>query len=276
MQAALLWMLLAAFLFASMGALIKAASAHATVWQAVFFRALAGLPLLMGFAWYVRAPIRGSRPWLLMGRSVAGLIGVSLSFYAISRIPLGDATILVATAPIFVALLAPRFTREQVSRRLLGLLPFFLVGIALIVKPKFSSDWVPAMAALLAGFMTAVAQLWVKQLGETEPSVTIVLNFTVMATIGSAVPAFLAWRPLDTRTWFFLLSAGVIATVAQMAMTKAFSMGRASVVSVMTYAGTLFAYLLGILFFHERPDLSSMVGAIVLLTCGFTVARLTS
>jgi drug/metabolite transporter (DMT)-like permease len=86
---AILYMLLSAACFAVMGAMVKAAG-DLPVHQKVFFRNLVTLVITALMAWQKREnPFGPTRHLgLLLTRSLAGLFGVVLYFYAIGRLTL--------------------------------------------------------------------------------------------------------------------------------------------------------------------------------------------
>jgi drug/metabolite transporter (DMT)-like permease len=267
-------MLLACFLFSLMAVFAKLAMAVASTSQAIFFRAWASIPFLL---WYIRTHhipvLRGRQKRLLVTRGIIGLIGVYLYFYSLRKIPVGNANMLNATSPIFVAFLAGPLLKEPVSRKIYGALPIFITGLALIFRPTISIAWVPHLMALASGLASATAYLTIRQLTKKEPVSVVVFYFSVVALLGSIPPAFADWHPLNVRTFWLLTASGVFAMLAQLAMTRAYQLEKASVVSLFAYAGPVFTYIAGILVFHEIPNLSAVVGAMLVVLCATWVLR---
>ncbi len=131
-------MVLSALFFAGMSACFKAAASQANLWQTVFFRSAVALPMLVLIGWQRERTLKGNNSLFLISRSLTGFAGLCCGVYATARIPLGNATVLISTAPIFVALLSGFFSHEKTPQKVFYLLPFFTLGVALIVKPTLS------------------------------------------------------------------------------------------------------------------------------------------
>ena len=101
-----LWMLLAALLFAVMGALVKLAVVHHGIAEIVFYRSLLGIALLGAWGRWHGLTLRPPLAWLHLRRSALGILSLSLWFYALSLLPLGTATTLNYTSSLFLALFA--------------------------------------------------------------------------------------------------------------------------------------------------------------------------
>jgi drug/metabolite transporter (DMT)-like permease len=194
--------------------------------------------------------------------------------YALIRIPYGNASILHATAPIFVAFLARRLVGEQVSQRVFALLPMFILGVGLVVKPQVSLAILPNLAALGSGFLGGLAYLSVRKLGETDRGITIVFYFTGVTTLMWFPFALFHWKPLDGAILAQLIAIGVFGTGAQLAMTRAYKLERASLVSLFAYATPILAFLFGIALFNEQPDFAATLGALLVVVCGLIATQI--
>ncbi|HLG18529.1 MAG TPA: DMT family transporter [Bdellovibrionota bacterium] len=268
------WMLVAVFLFACMGACAKAASGAASTGQILFFRSVVGLPILVLLARRWKAPLLGSRSPLLVTRGIIGFFSLALYFFSLVRIPYGNAAVLQATSPIFVAFLAFPIVGERVSRKIFWLLPFFITGIALIVRPQAHRDLLPHLAAIGAGFLGSLAYLSVRKLSERDRGITIVFYFHLIATLASLPLAWIGWRPFNYRTAILLLGGGFFGTLAQLTMTRAYKLERASVISLFFYGIPFLAFIFGVLFFGERPDAVSLAGAVLIISCGLVATQI--
>ncbi|MFH1017734.1 MAG: DMT family transporter [Pseudomonadota bacterium] len=268
------WMVVAALLFALMGACVKAATFTNTASQAIFFRAAAGFPFLLWWARRRRIPLWGTRQrGLLVLRGILGFIALSLYFHSISQIPIGNASILNATSPVFVVLLSGFLLKERASRGVLASLPFFLLGVVLIVKPEAGAALLPSLEGLASGVFGALAYMSIRRLGETEHATTVVFYFTLLSFAGSIPMVILNWAPLTLHSTVYLVLAGLLATGGQMAMTRAYHMEKAGFVSLFSYTGPVFAFLLGMFFFREIPDVYAVVGAALVLGSALFLVR---
>lgn len=268
LESAVLCMILSCFLFAIMGSAVKFALREVPVYQAVFFRSSFAALILAIFIFFKKDSFLGNRPWLLTGRGLAGFIALSLNFYAISKISLGDAAILNQTSPLFVALFSVIFLGEKISRRVLFLSLFSFIGVAFIIKPSFSHFHYAALAGLLGGMIAALAYIAISQLHETDSSFTMAFYFTTISTLLSAPLMIYQSVSPSPFVWICLIVTGITGTFAQLLLTHAYKNEEASRVAPFSYVSVIFSFLFGMWLFNEKPDLYSLSGSgMVILAC---------
>src|SRR5262249_24813002 len=151
---------------------------------------------------------------LLLFRGFFGFISLTLYFYAVSKIPLGNAAILNSTAPIFVIFLSHQVLKEKIGKSVYLSLPFFFLGVLLIVKPSHSKEWLFHTLVLISGLKAALAYFSVRKSGSTVHSVTVVCYFTLVSFFGSIPLLFFDWKPLNPTNVFYLTASGIFATLA--------------------------------------------------------------
>jgi drug/metabolite transporter (DMT)-like permease len=134
----------------------------------------------------------------------------------------------------------------------------------------------PGLLGLISGFLAGVALLNVKQLAMIgEPDTRTVFYFTLTATLGSGI-----WMLLDRVHMITpqgiatLLGLGSTGTLAQLAMTRAYRVGKTLVVGSLAYSTIIFASLFGILLWHEVLPLSSWLGMALIIAGGVISLRL--
>jgi drug/metabolite transporter (DMT)-like permease len=192
-----------------------------------------------------------------------------LFFYAISALPLATAITLNYTSPLFLALFTVLILKEKPGWLLILALVIGFVGVLLLLRPTLSEDQATAgLMGLASGFLAGIAYLNVKQLGALgEPEWRVVYYFTLLSTIGSGIwMTFHSFHAITLEHFFILLGLGATATLAQLAMTRAYRTGKTLVVGSLAYSTVIFASLLGILLWQETLSLDSWlaIGLIVL------------
>jgi drug/metabolite transporter (DMT)-like permease len=274
------WMLVAAALFALMSVLVKHASASFSPAELVFYRSVFGLIAIWGvIALHQRrllAPLATVHFQAHFWRGLAGFIALVLFFYALARLPLATAVTLNYTAPLFLAVLSAWWLRERHGRGLIGAVLLGFVGIVLLLRPQVQGQaWLPALAGLVSGMLAAVAYVNVKQLGKLgEPEWRVVFYFTLLSTVGGGVWMALAGVHLpQARDWPWLIGIGVTATLAQLALTRAYHRGRTLTVGSLAYTTVGFSALYGVLLFGERLPLLAWIGMAVVAAAGIWAVR---
>lgn len=268
-------MLASGLLFAVMGALIKSVSASLPNEMVVFFRSAMGLLVLA--PWLVH---RGPRYFATrklgahLVRALTGLAAMYCFFYALGRLPLAEAVLLNYSAPLFIPLAALLWAGEGFSRKLWWPIAIGFAGIVLILKPGLALFAPVALIGLAAGILSALAMAGIRRLASTEPALRIVFYFSITATLVSAVPLIWAWQTPAPELWFKLIAIGVLATSAQLLMTRAYAHAPAAQVGPFSYSIVVFAGLLGWALWGELPDLLSLCGVLLVIAAGVLTIRL--
>ena len=183
------YMLLTAFFFSLMSLTVKLAGRTLPTGEIVFARCLFSLIVTWGMLRRVRVSVWGRRKGLLLLRGLTGFGGLMCFFYAISRLPLADTTVIQYTNPVFTAVLAGLFLAERTERKdLLGLV-LSMAGVVLVARPSFlfggftaGLNLAAVGVALLGAIFAASAYTVVRKLGETEHELVIVMSFPLVAT----------------------------------------------------------------------------------------------
>ena len=277
------WMLVAATLFALMGVLVKQASAHFSSPELVFYRSIFGLVAIwLGIVWQRRqffAPLATNHLTTHFWRGLAGFIALVLFFYALAHLPLATAVTLNYTAPLFLAVLSVVWLREQHGRGLLLAVVLGFVGIVLLLRPQLQTDtWLPALAGLVSGMLAAVAYVNIKRLGKLgEPEWRVVFYFTLLATLGGGAWMLLAGFHAPQFTDLpVLVGIGISATLAQLALTRAYHRGRTLTVGALAYSTVVFSALYGVLWFGERLPPIAWLGMALIVAAGILAVRVST
>lgn len=273
-------MLVAAALFALMGVLVKHLSVQFSSAELVFYRSVFGLAAI----WITIAvaqrrlfsPLATPHARAHVWRGLSGFTALVLFFYAIARLPLATAVTLNYTAPLFLAGLSAWWLRERHGRGLVGAVLLGFVGIVLLLRPQVEGqDWVPALAGLVSGMLAAVAYVNVKSLGRLgEPEWRVVFYFTLLSTLGGAAwMAVAGFHRPQAADWPWLIGIGVTATLAQLALTRAYHRGRTLTVGALAYTTVGFSAIYGVLLFGERLPVLAWSGMAVVAMAGIFAVR---
>jgi len=273
-------MLVAAALFALMGVLVKHASSNFSPAELVFYRSAFGLVAIWGVIAIshrrLLAPLATHHLRAHFWRGLSGFTALVLFFYAIARLPLATAVTLNYTAPLFLAALSAWWLHERHGRGLIGAVLLGFIGIVLLLRPQVQQQaWLPALGGLVSGMLAATAYVNVKQLGKLgEPEWRVVFYFTLLATMGGGVwMAVAGYHRPQAEDWPWLIGIGVTATLAQLALTRAYHRGRTLIVGALAYTTVGFSALYGVVLFGEDLPLMAWIGMIVVALAGILAVR---
>lgn len=252
---------LSALLFATMGVFVRLASHTASNEIIVFARNLTGLALLVplllvdhktGF----RTQVFPKHLW----RALTGLTAMYGFFYAIAHLPLSNAMIFTYSSPLFIPLVAWIFLKEAMTVRAWVSAGIGFLGVILVCKPDHGLMNHFAIIGLGSAFLAATAFVTVRALGASEPTPRIVFYFALIATVVSAVPLFWKGRAITLHEFGLLAAVGVLATVSQLCMTRAYALAPAGRIGPISYLAIIVAGIYAWILWGERPDTWAVLG----------------
>lgn len=281
------YMLFASFLFAIMGAFAKLASEHMSSLEVVFFRNIFGV-MFIGYALYKTPMVqKGGRPFLLFFRGLMGFLALLAYFYNVANIPLGDAVTFSKTAPIFTAIFAWLFLNEKLSLNAWLAVFVGFGGILLIAQPSGVGFSKYDLLGIFSGVGAALAYTSIRELKNYYDTRAIVLSFTLVGTVAPIMLFILSkyfyMSELDFMlgefvipsgvTWFYVIGLGVLGTLSQYYMTKAYGETKAGIVGAVSYSNIIFAILVGVMLGDSLPNFITACGIILIIAAGVMVAK---
>jgi S-adenosylmethionine uptake transporter len=276
------WLIVCAtFLFATMGVCVKLASADYPAGEIVFYRGMTGALMMLGLAHWHRGTIATRVASMHFWRSLSGVTALVLWFYAIGNLPLATAMTLNYMSSVWMALFllggAVALGTSRVDGRLIATVLVGFAGVALILRPTIAEQqlW-HGLMGLLSGVISATAYLQVTALGRVgEPEYRIVFYFSLGSVFAGA--ATLLWTGLHAHTLrgaALLLAVGVLATLAQLMMTRAYSRGRTLVNASLQYLGIAWAFGYGVILFGDHVTAMALSGMLLIVGAGLSATLL--
>ncbi len=274
-------MVLASLLFATMGVCVKLASAEYAPGEIIFYRGLTGALLIALIARSRGASLATRVPATHFWRSLTGVIAMFLWFYSLGNLPLATAMTLNYMSSVWMALFllggAAMLGSARVDGRLIGTVLLGFAGVALILRPTIEQDqlW-HGLIGLLSGMISATAYLQVTALARAgEPELRIVFYFSLGgALFGLLTTLFTGMHMHSVRGAALLLAVGVLATVAQLLMTRAYSNGRTLVIASLQYLGIAFSFGYGVLLFADHMTWMAFAGMLLIVCAGLAATQL--
>ncbi len=227
-------------------------------------------------------------PWLLRGRGVSlktsrhGLhfvtamltvIMTAAFFFALSEMPLAEATALNFTAPLFTTIIAALVLKERVEFVRWGATVVGFIGVLIILRPGFATIPLVALLPILGAFLLAWWFIGVKHLGETESAATITIYQTLWAALVLTLIAIPLWVTPTWATLGYSAAMGVLGTTGIICTSRAFAMAEASAIAPLDYLRLPFIAVIAFFAFGEVPDGVSVIGALIITASAIFIVR---
>lgn len=279
----IVYKLMSVVLFITMASLIKASSGHVPPGEAVFFRSLFAMPVIVVWLALRRELRTGFYTANPLGHFWRGLVGTSamgLGFTALGLLPLPEATAIGYAAPLLTVVFAAMFLGEQVRAFRLTAVGLGMIGVLIVLSPRLSvsgrdavttAESLGALVALTAAGCVALAQVFTRRLVRVETTSAIVFWFSVTATVLSLLTLPFGWVVPTAAEAVQLVLAGFLGGVGQIFLTSAYRHAEAGVVAPFDYASMLFAIVIGYFVFGEVPTLVVLGGAAVIILAGVLI-----
>lgn len=266
------WILTASLLFALVAVFVKLASDLVGPMSFVFFRGLFGVVIVGIWAIYTgktfRTPFLNQQLW----RGTYGTVSVALWIYCLGLLPLGTGVTLNYTNPLFIGaiVVAGCLIKNEPVRWSLVLASLTgFAGVVLVCEPTFTaSQNFAVILELVSALTTALAYLQIRKLALLkEPDWRTVFYFCSFNMVFGLTGSLLFGESITINTTSItaIFGVGITATIAQVAVTKAFSGGNILLTALLQYSGIVFATIIGIIFFGDNFNLRIVLGIVVII-----------
>ena len=270
------WLIVvASLLFAVMGVCVKLAAPHYGSGEIVMYRGMIGALMIFVVSRWRGDTLRTAVPAKHFVRSLTGVTALCLWFYAIGALPLATAMTLNYTSSLWIALFlvggASVLGTHPVDGRLVLAALLGFTGVVLVLRPTIEQHqlW-HGLVGLLSGMVSATGYLQVAALGRAgETESRIVFYFSIGGVLGGAsLTCFTGWHAHSWNGIGLLLAVGVLATVAQLMLTRAYARGRTLVNASLQYLGIGFSFIYGVLLFDDRVTWIAAAGMLLIVGAG--------
>lgn len=264
--------------FALEDMLVKAAAQDLPVGQVLIVFGFGGMAIYASIA-LIRGeallhPQAFSRP--LLARAFFEILGRLGYTVAIALTPLSSASAILQAAPLVVATGAVMVFGEKVGwRRWLAIIIGF-IGVLMILRPGTGGFEPLSVFAVLGMIGFAGRDLATRAAPPSMTNAQLGLyGFAMMAIAGAVALSWTGGATLpDGQSSLLLGGAIVMGVLGYSCLTGAMRTGEIGVVAPFRYIRLVFAMILGVLVFAERPDAMTLLGSAVIVASGlYTVFR---
>ena len=276
-----LWMVLASFFFATMGVGVKIASENFSTFELVCYRGFISM-LFMWLMMRARGVTLATKvPMMHVWRATIGVLSLGTWFYAIAHLPLATAMTLNYMSGVWIAAFivgGAMFFSSAKDAKPQGALLFTVLcgfaGVVMTLRPTIDQNQLFAgVIGLLSGMGAALAYMQVTVLGRIgEPEERTVFYFALGSAIAGGIGIlFTGFSPASSwnsmGAWW-LVPIGILASLGQWSMTRAYSKGSTLVVATMQYSGIIFASIYSLALFGDKIPFMGWAGIVVIVFSG--------
>ena len=286
-----LWMIVAAFAFALMGVCVKFASAYFSATELVCYRGLVSMVFVWTWARSQQVSLRTRLPGMHLWRAVIGTVSLGAWFYAIGKLPLATAMTLNYMSSVWIAAFlvggALLYGKAQPQNALFITVLAGFGGVVMVLRPAFEANqlW-PGLIGMMSGITAALAYLQVTALSRAgEPEARVVFYFAVasavfgaLAMLASAVTGItVSSMPPTPWSWqhaLWILPIGVLASLGQLCMTRAYASGATLLVANLQYSGIVFGAIFSVVIFNDYLPPLAWGGMALIIASGIAATWL--
>ena len=265
-------MLISALGFALMAACVKEVSGLGIpVLEIVAARAIVSGIISYADIKRKKISIWGHNKTLLIARGAVGTFALMFVYYAVTTLPLAEATVLQYLHPIFTAILALFFLKEVIQRSTIACIVISLIGLFIIIQPNLQIDsgvhypWLSIGAGVLGALGSAVAYIIIKKLTKTDDSSVIIFYFPLIALPISIILLGDDFVVPSLAATGLLILIGIFTQVGQVGLTKALNSADASKATAYSYVQVLFSVFIGWAYFSEVPVFTTIIGGSLIM-----------
>jgi drug/metabolite transporter (DMT)-like permease len=245
--------------------------------ELMLYRSAIGFAVIVPVIWRSAvgfAQVRSLRPWLHVKRNLFHYTGQNLWFFAVTAIPLSQLVALEFTNPIWVALLAPFFLGERLTRARMAGAGVGFLGVLVVAQPGSAHLGAGHAAALAAAVCFAMNTIYTKQIMRFDSVLCVIFWMTLMqgtASLLLSLPGGIPAPSAATLPW--LVVVGLTGLTAHYSLTSALGYAPASIVAPMEFVRLPLIAVVGMLVYHEPLRLAVFAGAALIFAGNLIILR---
>lgn len=263
-QQVFLLMLSSSLLFAIGNTFVKLLKGYHP-YQLVFFRSVVSISITYFQIKKLGISIWGNNKKILIIRGLSGTIALALFFYLLQNINFGTAVTLQYLSPIFTAIIGIFLLQEKVNFwQWISMFICFL-GVVVLQKGDVRLDVYFTIIGLLTAALAGLAYNCIRISRTTDHHLLSVFYFPLIAIPLSGLGSVPHWITPNGLDFMYILGLGLVTQIAQIFMSKALQLDKISKVSIYQYLGSVFAVIIGAVFFNEIPSWFLVIGIVIIL-----------
>lgn len=210
---------------------------------------------------------------LLLAQAFLPLLVSALMIASVRFLPLAKVTAVFFTTTFFVTIFSVFILAERTRWQIWIAVFCGFVGVAIILRPEGGMVSWAVLLPLAAAYCSALYHLTIRLLGNCSDPILLLIHSGLVGSVLTTCTLPFVWRDPSLSSWALMVAFGAISGLALFLCIVAFTMAAASTLAPFIYTRIVAAFVFGLLVFGEYPDLTSLIGAGVIVSSGIYVFR---
>ena len=262
---ATVWMIGAMFSFSLMAVSGRELATNLNTFEIMLFRSIIGFLIVLAIGYFAKtlAEIKRDRLGLHLFRNLAHFSGQNLWFLAVASIPFSQLFALEFSTPVWVALLAPLFLGEVLTRQRVLAVILGFAGVLIVARPDINQFDFAIVAAVACAICFAGSMMATKSL-TSDQSITCILFWLTLMQLAMGLVATVFTGTItfpEGMNIFWIVIVGIGGLTAHFCITNALALAPAIVVIPLDFMRLPLISVIGFLAYGEAFELPILVGA---------------
>lgn len=222
----------------------------------------------------LRAAAATKRPILQIMRGAILAFQIVVTITAFTTVGLAHSQAILASGPIFVALLSMPLLGERVGWRRWTAIGIGLCGVLIILKPGSSTFDLSVLLPLLSALMFAIYVIATRLVSRDDSASTSFFYIGVAGAVAISLVGPFYWTNLAPLDWVWMGIVCITGMSSHYFLIRAYDLLDAAAVQPLTYLQVVVAAIVGVSVFGETLNLNMVVGSVIVVGAGiFTIWR---
>ncbi len=271
----IIYICLASLFFSLMSASVKLCSTNMNLIEIIFLRSVISIFILMHCIYIFKISIKTNLYSKHLIRTLLGISAMFLNFYAISKLPLSNYSIVSFAKIFFIIPLAFLFLKEKLKAESFFYISLGFIGIILILGYQDSQrNLLPYyICAILATFLIAYTKIFLKSISKLEDNIKIQFYFSLNSTLILLPPYFLTSSKVSVTDFFNVFLLSIFGLLAQYFTIEGLKKSEAVKTMPFDFSRIIFSSIIGISFFNDKITESMVFGALIIIFSGIKLIK---
>ena len=262
---ATVWMIGAMFSFSLMAVSGRELATNLNTFEIMLFRSIIGFLIVLAIGYFAQTlvEIKRDRLGLHLFRNLAHFLGQNLWFLAVASIPFSQLFALEFSTPVWVALLAPLFLGEVLTKQRVLAVILGFAGVLIVARPDINQFDFAIVAAVACAICFAGSMMATKSL-TSDQSITCILFWLTLMQLAMGLVATVFTGTIavpEGINIFWIVIVGIGGLTAHFCITNALALAPAIVVIPLDFMRLPLISVIGFLAYGEAFELPILVGA---------------